>query len=609
MTENFNNILFSTDILFLSAIIFIASLSIIPSTLAQETLKNDNSCRCVIFRMDDIQDYWIQVGQLTPMDLFMSKNQSLSLGLIMNHIGNDSKVIGKLQEGVQKGLFELDIHGWDHIDYTQLSEAEQKDSLYKANEKMQMLFGNTSDIFIPPLDQFNNSTLKAMNDLGLRILSSQASKEYEFNENRSVFISDRKTGDSKKNQTIYHLPAMVFYKVYNETSNTKNPTEKILSDVMKDIAKYGYSVILFHPQDFMKIENGSFTNVVDYKEVEDLSRLIDSILSKNISLTSFSKIVNNNADPVSESYELRIINRDKETPDTCLSFDAASTSSQDYTTLGASDRIDPKELNGLDCSMAQIYNMYGKYLYEKASSLGIPSSDAAATLYVESSGSGFGPDGRMIIRFESCIFYEQWGVKHPEEFSKYFQCGRQNDKFRISPSDEFTQYHGNYNKEWKIFEFARNLDEKAALNSISMGLGQIMGFNADKVGYRSAKEMFDNMSNNLKSQIDGFFLALSYKDNRGVSCMDSLKANNYEGFAACYNGYGQNAAYGSRIKEAAEAYKEVTTGRLYSDSLSNAPNINNASRTMAPEDSATTAVPNNKTGNPIIDFFTGMLGT
>jgi hypothetical protein len=33
------------------------------------------------------------------MDLFQSKNQRLSLGLIMNGVGNDSNIINKVNEG------------------------------------------------------------------------------------------------------------------------------------------------------------------------------------------------------------------------------------------------------------------------------------------------------------------------------------------------------------------------------------------------------------------------------------------------------------------------------------------------------------------------------
>ena len=129
-------------------------------------------CGCVVFRIDDIQDNWLQQAQLAIMDLFISKNQSLSLGLIMNIVGNDSKIINKLREGYQKGLFELDLHGWNHVDYTKLTEKKQRDTLQMANEKMRYLFGTTSRIFIPPLDPFNNDTLRAMRQDGIQILSS-----------------------------------------------------------------------------------------------------------------------------------------------------------------------------------------------------------------------------------------------------------------------------------------------------------------------------------------------------------------------------------------------------------------------------------------------------
>jgi hypothetical protein len=46
------------------------------------------------------------------------------------------------------------------------------DSLYKANMKMQNLFGKPSSVFIPPYNQFDNSTLDAMRQLGIKIISA-----------------------------------------------------------------------------------------------------------------------------------------------------------------------------------------------------------------------------------------------------------------------------------------------------------------------------------------------------------------------------------------------------------------------------------------------------
>ena len=55
--------------------------------------------------------------------------------------------------------------------------------------------------------------------------------------------------------------------------------------------------------------------------------------------------------------------------------------------------------------------------------------------------------------------------------------------------------------------------------------------------------------------------------------------------------------------------ENITDESQINTSLSNAPDNNNTSRTMIPEDNPTAAVPNNKTGNPIIDFFKGMFGS
>ena len=78
---------------------------------------NGNPCNCVVFRMDDLQDDWIRTAQITGMNLFLSKHIPLTLAIIMNSIGNDSQVVGKIREGsnAPNALFELAIHGWNHV--------------------------------------------------------------------------------------------------------------------------------------------------------------------------------------------------------------------------------------------------------------------------------------------------------------------------------------------------------------------------------------------------------------------------------------------------------------------------------------------------------------
>jgi hypothetical protein len=66
-----------------------------------------------------------------------------------------------------------------------VSEREQKDTLEKAGVMLQ-LFGYKSNIFITPYGPFRNSTIKAMNNLEIRILSSAMVNEQRFDNGGSI---------------------------------------------------------------------------------------------------------------------------------------------------------------------------------------------------------------------------------------------------------------------------------------------------------------------------------------------------------------------------------------------------------------------------------------
>jgi peptidoglycan/xylan/chitin deacetylase (PgdA/CDA1 family)/3D (Asp-Asp-Asp) domain-containing protein len=265
--------------------------------------------------MDDLQDNWIRSAQIVAMNLFLSKKIPLSLGIIMNSIGNDSQVINKIKEGTNGStpLFELALHGWDHVDYSKLSEREQNDTLEKAANKMLQLFGYKSNIFITPYGPFNYNTIKAMNSLGIRILSSATVNEQSFDNSRSIAFANSYLGHTASggntlsndkatsiglqlpsaDAAVHHIPAMsLFYDDESGKPPVKTPIKQILAETNNNIKKYGYSVIVFHPQDL--VERDDKGNVigkgVNVSEISDLSRLIDSIVQEKISIVHFSTV-------------------------------------------------------------------------------------------------------------------------------------------------------------------------------------------------------------------------------------------------------------------------------------------------------------------------------
>ena len=265
--------------------------------------ENHSMCNCVIFRLDDVQDTWLHSAQTQIMNLFISKDQSLSVGIIMNETGNDQMILQKIKEGQSKGLFEMAIHGLNHVDYTKLSEQEQKKTLDLANTKMQTLFGVKSNVFIPPYDLFNNSTLVAMADSRIGILSAALGPP---NDNHFIWSPS----DSSEPYSIFQFPETVGFMdevdgVWQKVSNSA-----ILDSIHDGIAKRGYAVVVLHPQNFVKTENGQFVDVMDSTQVSNLSNLIDSVLAKKIRITTFENISGsdppqNQMQPISDSVKTR----------------------------------------------------------------------------------------------------------------------------------------------------------------------------------------------------------------------------------------------------------------------------------------------------------------
>lgn len=210
-------------------------------------------------------------------------------------------------------------------------------------------------------------------------------------------------------------------------------------------------------------------------------------------------------------------------------------------------------------ALADLWNRYGGLLVVLCNELEIDPSVAIAVLMAESGGHGFapGPDGpRMIIRFENHIFYDRWGRANQERFDRHFAFAQGQSwtghRWRPDPGVPWQEFHGNQHKEWEVLAFASGLERRTARESISMGLPQIMGFNAIAVGYPQADAMFDAFASGEARQIFGFFDFVRSKG--GIS---PLRSRDYATFAGIYNGPGQATVYAAIIQERADLFDSL----------------------------------------------------
>jgi peptidoglycan/xylan/chitin deacetylase (PgdA/CDA1 family) len=250
-----------------------------------------NGCNCVVFRLDDLQDYWIPNVQATVMDQFVQKNQFLSIGPIFDIFGADSTVVNKAVAGYNSGLFEVFVHGWDHVDYTNLSLATQTSTLQQAQNKAALIFGSPSKVFVPPYNALNANTLTAIKNTGFEIISAA-----EYTDTYPYFIAD---GFSNITDSLgnYHEPESIGFVQYDNSGAVRVPNSQILAAIDSSIASKGYAVVTVHSQEFAQVQGGSEINVPDQNLLNDLNFIIDGVLSKNYPIRTFAQVVQFNQSP------------------------------------------------------------------------------------------------------------------------------------------------------------------------------------------------------------------------------------------------------------------------------------------------------------------------
>lgn len=153
-----------------------------------------------------------------------------------------------------------------------------------------------------------------------------------------------------------------------------------------------------------------------------------------------------------------------------------------------------------------------------------------AIIKVESGGQAYGPDGRLLIRFEAHIF----DSRYPSGRFRY-NADKPWTGQQVYVNGQWQNIHtGRQGDEYLALEKAKVADFDAAYESISMGLGQIMGFNAKRIGYASAYDMFCAFRRSEAAQVIGlinFFLS-------DPQLTQAARSKDWRTIARLYNGPG-----------------------------------------------------------------------
>ena len=164
---------------------------------------------------------------------------------------------------------------------------------------------------------------------------------------------------------------------------------------------------------------------------------------------------------------------------------------------------------------------------EAAKNLGVSIPALRAVMQVECKQDGFLATGEPVILFERHVFYRlcDQTVKQQASASRPDICNSSAGGYGL-----ISAQHGR-------LQVACSYDRKAALQSASWGLGQVMGYHWQSLKYDSLQAFINAMYRSEAEQLDAMcrFIRIN-------QLVDELQRQDWAGFARRYNGpaYAQN---------------------------------------------------------------------
>ena len=154
-------------------------------------------------------------------------------------------------------------------------------------------------------------------------------------------------------------------------------------------------------------------------------------------------------------------------------------------------------------------------IIELSKNCSFESASILAFISVETGGIGFSKEtGKLIIQFEPSWFRK----KQPFAPSGAWSCNGVDVQ----------------SKEWEAFNNAFSINQTSAMESTSIGLGQIMGFHWKRLGYKNVDEMWNDAKLGLEQQFNQLIKFIE-TDNR---LLNAIKNKDWHLVATYYNGSG-----------------------------------------------------------------------
>ena len=168
----------------------------------------------------------------------------------------------------------------------------------------------------------------------------------------------------------------------------------------------------------------------------------------------------------------------------------------------------------------------------QAKALGIEIAALRAVIEVECKGSGFNADGTPVILFERHVMRQRL-IANKRDIDLNLISAERPDLCSKS-----TGAYGLYSAQHGRLNAAAQYHRDSALESASWGIGQVMGYHWQALGYPSLQAFINTMYKDEASQLDAMCRYIKVNN-----LVNALKNKDWKSFARGYNGaaYAKNS--------------------------------------------------------------------
>lgn len=219
--------------------------------------------KVIILRMDDIQKSAYNDLVINLTETVLSKNMSITLGVIPKNITDDSIIKTYLLSKINDPRIEIAQHGINHT-YQEflpnITKPEVYDMTKPGLDQLIMGLHVYPVTFIPPNNEYNEKVPIALKELGFKIFSAKKG-EYKFSDGIMYIGFDSETKYSSRDNLT--------------------PIKEMIDDCKRSLGQKNFCVILTHPQDYAN-EDRKTLNIEKYEKFIELLDELEKMDSKYV---------------------------------------------------------------------------------------------------------------------------------------------------------------------------------------------------------------------------------------------------------------------------------------------------------------------------------------